>query len=72
MRPNSRPHSAGIGIIWREAGWPAEVEGDADTAPFSALSEPPPPYNLYRFTIRTAFGLATEEPHGATRWRFDR
>jgi hypothetical protein len=61
-----------VARIYREAGWPAEVEGDAYTAPFSAPSEPPPPYHLYRFTVRTVFGLATEEPHGATRWRFDR
>lgn len=129
-RPDGRPHSAGLGIVWHEgdlyftsgprtrkarnlerspactisgrlpgidvvfegearrvtdratldavartyrgAGWPAEVEGDAYTAPFSAPSEPPPPYNLYRFTFHTVFGLATEEPHGATRWRFAR
>jgi Pyridoxamine 5'-phosphate oxidase len=58
--------------IYREAGWPAEVEGDAFTAPFSAPSEPPPPYNLYRFRFHTAFGVASAEPHGATRWRFER
>jgi hypothetical protein len=130
VRPDGRPHSAGLGIIWvdgdlyftsspstrkarnlaanpdctisvrlpgidlvlegeasrvtdqafleevsrlyRDAGWPAEVEGDAYTAPFSAPSEPPPPYNLYRFIFHTAFGVASAEPHGATRWRFAR
>jgi hypothetical protein len=130
VRPDSRPHSAGIGAIWldgdfyltagpetrkarnlaanpactisvklsgidlilegeafrvtdqptleaaarlyREGGWPAEVEGDAFTAPYSAPSAGPPPWQLYRFTFHTAFGVATEEPHGATRWRFDR
>jgi hypothetical protein len=130
VRPDGRPHSAGLGIIWvdgdlyftsspstrkarnlaanpdctisvrlpgidlvlegeasrvtdqafleevsrlyRDAGWPAEVEGDAYTAPFSAPSEPPPPYNLYRFTFHTAIGVASAEPHGATRWRFAR
>ena len=30
----------------------------------------PPPWHLYFFTLRTAFGVATAEPHGATRWRF--
>ncbi len=55
---------------YREGGWPVEVDGDAFTAPFSAPSAGPPPWYLYRFTIRTAFGVATEEPHGATRWRF--
>ncbi len=56
----------------RDGGWPAEVEGDALTAPFSAPSAGPPPWHLYRFTFHTAFGVATVEPWGATRWRFDR
>ena len=55
---------------YREGGWPAEVEGDAFTAPFSAPSAGPPPWHLYRFVFHTAFGVATAEPFGATRWRF--
>jgi hypothetical protein len=54
----------------REGGWPAEVAGDAFTAPYSAPSAGPPPWHLYRFTFHTAIGNATAEPHGATRWRF--
>ena len=57
---------------YRAQGWPAEVEGDAFTAPYSAPSAGPPPWPLYRFRFYTAFGVAGEEPHGATRWRFDR
>jgi len=57
---------------YREGGWPAEVQGDAFTAPYSAPSAGPPPWQLYRFTLHTAFGVATAEPYGATRWRFDR
>lgn len=57
--------------LYRELGWPAEVEGDAFTAPFSAPSAGPPPWHLYRFTLNTAFGVATAEPYGATRWRFE-
>ncbi len=57
---------------YRQGGWPAEVAGDAFTAPFSAPSAGPPPWHLYRFTFHTAFGVATAEPHGATRWRFGR
>lgn len=57
--------------LYREGGWPAEVEGDAFTAPYSAPSAGPPPWHLYRFTFHTAFGVATAEPWGATRWRFD-
>jgi len=58
--------------LYREGGWPAEVEGDAFTAPFSAPSAGPPPWHLYRVVFHTAFGVATAEPYGATRWRFDR
>jgi hypothetical protein len=58
--------------LYRAGGWPAEVENDALTAPFSAPSAGPPPWHLYRFTFHTAFGVATAEPHGATRWRFER
>src|SRR6266508_2091057 len=58
--------------LYREVGWPAQVEGEAFTAPFSAPSAGPPPWHLYRFRFHTAFGVATAEPYGATRWRFDR
>lgn len=61
-----------VAARYREGGWPAEVEGDAFTAPFSAPSAGSPPWHLYRFTFHTAFGVATAEPNGATRWRFDR
>lgn len=55
---------------YREGGWPAEVEADAFTAPFSAPSAGPAPWHLYRFIFHTVVGVATAEPHGATRWRF--
>lgn len=51
-------------------GWPATVKDGAFTAPNSAPSAGPPPWDLYEFTLRTAFGVATAEPHGATRWTF--
>jgi len=57
---------------YREDGWPAEVKGDAFTAPFMAPSGGPSPWHLFRFTFHTAFGVATEKPDGATRWRFAR
>jgi hypothetical protein len=56
--------------VYQKGGWPAEVDGDAFTAPFSAPSAGPPPWYLYRFTFDTAVGVAGEEPHGATRWSF--
>lgn len=52
-------------------GWPATVEDGAFTAPYSAPSAGPPPWNLYEFTPTTAFGVAGAEPFGAARWRFD-
>ena len=61
-----------IASVYREGGWPAEVEVDAFTAPFSAPSAGPPPWYLYRLDYETVFGVAAAEPHGATRWRFER
>jgi hypothetical protein len=58
--------------LYRDGGWPAEVEGDAITAPYSAPAAGPPPWHLYRFRFHTAIGTATAEPYGAMRWRFDR
>ena len=57
---------------YRDGGWPAKVEGDALTAPFSAPSAGPPPWQVYRFPFHTVVGVATAEPNGATRWRFQR
>jgi hypothetical protein len=69
-RVTDAPTLEAVAAKFHEGGWPAEVEGDAFTAPFSAPSAGPPPWYLYRFTIETAFGVATAEPYGATRWRF--
>ena len=43
-------------------GWPASVDGDALSAPYSAPSAGPPPRQLYAVTPVTAFGVATAEP----------
>lgn len=51
-------------------GWPASAGEDVITAPYSAPSAGPSPWNLYVMTPVVAFGVATEEPYGATRWRF--
>ena len=59
-----------LAAVYRESGWPAQVEGDAFTAPYSAPSAGRPPWHLYRVEVDTAFGVATEEPYGATRWQF--
>lgn len=60
-----------LAAVYRDGGWPAEVAGDAFTAPYTAPSGGPPPWNLYRVTVHTAFGVASTEPSGATRWRFE-
>jgi Pyridoxamine 5'-phosphate oxidase len=57
---------------YHAGGWPAEVDGQALTAPFSAPSAGPPPWQVYRFTFHKVVGVATAEPHGAARWTFQR
>ena len=73
-RVSDGPTLERLAELYRAQGWPVEVAADADsfTAPYSAPSAGPPPWHLYRFTFHTAFGVAGEEPNGATRWRFDR
>jgi hypothetical protein len=51
-------------------GWSPTVSDGAFTADYSAPSAGPPPWYLYVVTPTTAFGVATAEPHGATRWQF--
>jgi nitroimidazol reductase NimA-like FMN-containing flavoprotein (pyridoxamine 5'-phosphate oxidase superfamily) len=55
---------------FNKGGWPVEVKDGHLTAPYSAPTAGPPPWDLYRFRFRTGFGVATAEPHGGTRWRF--
>jgi hypothetical protein len=69
-RVTDTPTLEAVAALYRDVGWPAEVDGDALTAPYSAPSAGPPPWHVYRFTAHTAFGVATAEPFGATRWRF--
>ncbi|HKV01766.1 MAG TPA: hypothetical protein VJQ26_06560, partial [Ktedonobacteraceae bacterium] len=35
-----------------------------------APSAGPPPYEVYEVIPVTVFGLGTDKPYGATRWRF--
>ncbi len=71
-RITDQPTLEAAAARYREGGWPAQVEGDAFTAPYSAPSAGPPPWHLYRLTIHTAYGVATAEPYGASRWLFAR
>ena len=50
-------------------GWPARAENGALTAEYSAPSAGPPPWYLYVLVPASAYGTATAEPYGATRWR---
>ena len=72
IRVIDRPTLEQVAARYRELGWPVQVDGDAFTAPFSAPSAGPPPWHLFRIAFHTVFGVASAEPNGATRWRFDR
>ena len=72
IRVDDRSTLEQVAGLYRDSGWRVEVEGDAFTAPYSAASAGPPPWHLERLSFHTATGVATAEPHGATRWRFDR
>ena len=63
---------ADLAARWAAEGWPARVDesGVALTAEYSAPSAGPPPWHVYRITPRAATAIATVEPWGATRWRF--
>jgi hypothetical protein len=56
--------------LYNQQGWEPTVKDGAFTAPYSAPSAGPPPWDLYAMTPVTMFGVATAEPDGATRWRF--
>ena len=59
-----------LAALYVAQGWPVTVKDGAFTAPYSAPSAGPAPWDVYEFTISTAIGVASTEPNGATRWRF--
>ncbi|HMJ39759.1 MAG TPA: hypothetical protein VK606_09405 [Verrucomicrobiae bacterium] len=61
-----------VANLYASLGWPARASGGAIAAEFSAPSAGRGPWDLYAVTATAAAGVATKEPHGATRWRFDR
>jgi hypothetical protein len=71
VRITDRPTLLRLAKRYAAQGWPASVSGGALTAEYSASSAGPAPWNLYVVRPTTAFGVATAEPSGATRWRFD-
>jgi len=69
-RVDDRKVAETVIAVFRRGGWPAELDGARIVGPYSAPSAGPPPWDIYRFIFHTAFGVATTEPDGATRWRF--
>ena len=53
-------------------GWPAQVEGDALTAEYSAPSAGPPPWHVYRINPDVVFAFGTAEPGGAMKFELGR
>jgi pyridoxamine 5'-phosphate oxidase-like protein len=72
IRVADRPTLLRLAKRYAAQGWPASVSGSAFTAEYSAPSAGPPPWNLYVVKPSTAFGVASSDPPGATRWRFER
>jgi len=71
IRITDRPTLLRLAKRYAAQGWPASVSGEALTAEYSAPSAGPPPWNLYVVRPTTAFGVASADPSGATRWQFD-
>lgn len=60
-----------VAAAYRGGGWPAEMDGDAFTAPFTAPSGGPPPWNLYRIACTKVFGVGGAGGAAtATKWTF--
>jgi hypothetical protein len=53
---------------YRRNGWPAEVDGGAVTAEYSAPSAGPPPWWVFRIEPETVYAFGTDEPGGATKY----
>ncbi len=51
-------------------GWEIRPVDGRYFADYGAPSAGPPPYELYEIRATLAYGLATSEPYGATRWRW--
>jgi hypothetical protein len=50
-------------------GWGPQVRDGAFWHEYSAPSAGPPPWDVYEITPTTVYAVASDEPHGATRWR---
>ena len=61
-----------VANLYASLGWPARASDGAIMAEFSAPSAGRGPWDLYALNATAAVGVATAEPHGATRWHFGR
>ena len=50
-------------------GWNPQVRDGAFWHEYSAPAAGPPPWDVYEIIPTTVYATASEEPHGATRWR---
>jgi hypothetical protein len=57
-----------VAAAYRRQGWPADVDGKALTAEYSAPSAGPPPWHVFRVIPATIYALGTSEPGGAARF----
>jgi hypothetical protein len=62
---------ASVAVAFVRSGWPAQVDGDALTAEYSAPSAGPPPWHVYRARPSDVFAMGTSEPFGATKFQLD-
>lgn len=69
-RVTDRATLESVAAAYASGGWPATVDGDGFTAPYSAPSAGPAPWGLYRLAFDRVIAVASAEPHGATTWRF--
>lgn len=53
---------------YNRGGWPAQPEGDALRAEYSAPSAGPAPWHVYGVSPTTVFAFGTAEPYGATKF----
>ena len=60
-----------VANLYASLGWPARASGGAITAEYSAPTAGRGPWDLYEVTPSAVVGVATKEPWGAMRWRFE-
>jgi hypothetical protein len=71
-RVTARDDIARLAKAWADSGWPAELDesGTGLTAPFNAPTQGPPPWYVYRVTLRSVTVVGQNELGSLTRFRF--